>query len=147
MARVIFMGTPQFAVPALEALVEHHEVVGVVTQPDRRAGRGRKLAASPVKEAALARGIPIFQPPSLRPGEAVQRLADWQSDIIAVVAFGQILLKPVLELAPHGCLNVHASLLPRYRGAAPVAAAILGGETVTGITIMKMDEGLDTGAD
>lgn len=145
MARVVFMGTPQFAVPALEALCQHHEVAGVVTQPDRAAGRGRRLVPSPVKGVALARGLPVYQPASLRPAEALDQLADWQPDVIVVAAFGQILLKPVLELAPHGCLNVHASLLPRYRGAAPIAAAILAGDDTTGITIMKLDEGLDTG--
>ena len=145
MARVVFMGTPQFAVPALEALCQHHEVAGVVTQPDRPAGRGRRLVPSPVKGVALARGLPVYQPTSLRPAEALDQLADWQPDVIVVAAFGQILLKPVLELAPHGCLNVHASLLPRYRGAAPIAAAILAGDDTTGITIMRLDEGLDTG--
>ena len=145
MARVVFMGTPQFAVPALEALCQHHEVAGVVTQPDRPAGRGRRLVPSPVKGVALARGLPVYQPTSLRPAEALDQLADWQPDVIVVAAFGQILLKPVLELAPHGCLNVHASLLPRYRGAAPIAAAILAGDDTTGITIMRLNEGLDTG--
>ncbi len=145
MARVSFMGTPHFAVPTLLALGESHQVVGVVTQPDRRAGRGRKLVASPVKEAALARGWPLFQPATLRSPDAEAHLADWDPDVIVVAAFGQILHQPVLNLPPHGCLNVHASLLPRYRGAAPIAAAILDGETVTGVTIMCMDEGLDTG--
>jgi methionyl-tRNA formyltransferase len=145
MARVIFMGTPEFAVPSLRALVDGHEVVGVVTQPDRPAGRGRKVVVSPVKEVALAQGLPLFQPPSLRPPEAVARLAEWRPEVIVVAAFGQILREPVLALPPHGCLNVHASLLPRYRGAAPIAAAILAGEAVTGVTIMRMDEGMDTG--
>ena len=145
MARVIFMGTPRFAVPTLLALGKGHQVVGVVTQPDRRAGRGRKVVASPVKEVALARGWPLFQPPTLRSPDAEARLADWDPDVIVVAAFGQILHKPVLTLPPHGCLNAHASLLPRYRGAAPIAAAILDGETITGVTIMHMDEGLDTG--
>lgn len=145
MARVVFMGTPQFAVAALEGLCQHHEVSGVVTQPDRPAGRGRRLVPSPVKGVALARGLPVYQPASLRSAEALDQLAGWQPDVIVVAAFGQILLKPVLELAPHGCLNVHASLLPRYRGAAPIAAAILAGDDTTGITIMRLDEGLDTG--
>jgi len=147
MARIVFMGTPQFAVPTLQALHEHHQVVGVVTQPDRPAGRGRNMApfGSPVKEAALARGLPIFQPETLRTPEAVQRLASWQPDLIVVAAFGQILRRPVLTLPRHGCLNVHASLLPKYRGAAPIPAAILAGDPVTGVTLMRMDEGLDTG--
>jgi methionyl-tRNA formyltransferase len=145
MARVIFMGTPEFAVPSLQALLAQHHIAGVVTQPDRPAGRGRKLVASPVKELALALGLPLFQPTSLRPPEAVAHLAAWRPDVIVVAAFGQILRPPVLDLPPHGCLNVHASLLPRYRGAAPIAAAILAGEAVTGVTIMRMDEGMDTG--
>lgn len=145
MARIVFMGTPHFAVPTLLALDEHHQVVGVVTQPDRRAGRGRKMAISPVKQVALAQELPIYQPDTLRSAEAVERLATWAPDLIVVAAFGQILRPPVLALPPHGCLNVHASLLPFYRGAAPVPAAILAGDAVTGVTIMRMDEGMDTG--
>jgi methionyl-tRNA formyltransferase len=139
------MGTPQFAVPILEALDKHHRVVGVVSQPDRRAGRGRKLVSSPVKEVAQARGLPLFQPENLGIAEAIDHLAGWQPEVIVVAAFGQILRPPVLELPPCGSLNVHPSLLPRYRGAAPVSAAILAGEAVTGVTIMLMDEGMDTG--
>ncbi len=146
MARVIFMGTPEFAVPTLRALDEHHRVVGVVTQPDRQAGRGRKLVESPVKEVGLEQGLPLFQPGTLSGPEPLAQLAAWRPDAIVVAAFGQILPRSVLDLPPHGCLNVHASLLPRYRGAAPIAAAIQDGEKVTGITIMRMDEGLDTGA-
>jgi methionyl-tRNA formyltransferase len=145
MARVVFMGTPEFAVPTLEALDEEHQVVGVVTQPDRPAGRGRKLMASPVKEAALERGLEIQQPASLRTPKAVQQLENWQPEVIVVAAFGQILRPEVLALPSHGCLNVHASLLPRYRGAAPIPAAILAGDDETGVTIMLMDEGMDTG--
>ena len=145
MARVVFLGTPEFAVPTLEALDEGHQVVGVVTQPDRPAGRGRKLMPSPVKEAALERGLEIQQPASLRAPEAVQQLVTWQPEAIVVAAFGQILRPEVLALPPHGCLNVHASLLPRYRGAAPIPAAILAGDDETGVTIMLMDEGMDTG--
>lgn len=141
----VFMGTPEFAVPTLKALVEHHQVVGVVTQPDRPAGRGRRLAASPVKGAALALGLQVFQPRTLQAPEAVAHLAQWQPDVIVVAAFGQILAKPVLDLPPQGCLNLHGSLLPKYRGAAPIAAAILDGEPTTGVTLMRMDEGLDTG--
>jgi len=139
------MGTPEFAVPVLEALADVHQVVGVVTQPDRPAGRGRQLALSPVKQVALARGLPLSQPQSLRTPEAVTQLAAWRPELIAVAAFGQILRQDVLHLPAHGCLNVHASLLPRWRGAAPVPAAILTGDEVTGVTIMRMDAGLDTG--
>ena len=145
MARIVFMGTPEFAAPVLEALVDAHQVVGVVTQPDRPAGRGRRLVPSPVKQLAVERGLPTFQPNSLRPPEAVAHLATWEPDVIVVAAFGQILRQDVLDLPPHGCLNVHASLLPRWRGAAPLAAAILAGDEVTGVTIMQMDAGLDTG--
>jgi methionyl-tRNA formyltransferase len=145
MARVVFMGTPDFAVPVLEALADVHQVVGVVTQPDRPAGRGRRLAPSPVKQVALVRGLPLSQPQSLRTPETVAQLAAWQPDVIVVAAFGQILRQNVLDLPPHGCLNVHGSLLPRWRGAAPVPAAILAGDEVTGVTIMQMDAGLDTG--
>jgi methionyl-tRNA formyltransferase len=144
-ARIVFMGTPDFSVPTLEALNRHHQVVGVVTQPDRPAGRGRMPVASPVKEIALALGLPLFQPTTLRTSEAVEQLAGWKPEVIVVAAFGQILRSSVLDLPPHGCLNVHASLLPQYRGAAPIPAAILAGESVTGVTIMRMDEGLDTG--
>jgi methionyl-tRNA formyltransferase len=145
MARVVFMGTPDFAVPALEALTDAHQVIGVVTQPDRPAGRGRRLTPPPVKQVALEHGLPLSQPQSLRAPEAVDQLATWEPEAIVVVAFGQILPENVLDLPPHGCLNVHASLLPRWRGAAPVAAAILAGDEVTGVTIMRMDAGLDTG--
>ena len=145
MVRVVFMGTPGFAVPVLEALVTPYDLVGVVTQPDRPAGRGRKLAASPVKEAALARGAPLLQPTTLRSPEALEQLVAWRPDMIIVAAFGQLLRLEVLDLPPHGCLNIHGSLLPRYRGAAPIPAAILAGDEITGVTIMRMDEGLDTG--
>ena len=145
MTRVVFMGTPEFAVPTLRALDEHHEVMGVVTQPDRPAGRGRKLLPSPVKEFALERGLDILQPRSLHSSEAMQCLECWQPDVIVVAAFGQILRPEVLGLPPRGCLNVHASLLPRYRGAAPIPAAILAGDDKTGVTIMLMDPGMDTG--
>jgi methionyl-tRNA formyltransferase len=139
------MGTPQFAVPSLVALCERYPVVGVVTQPDRPAGRGRTVTPSPVKSAALARGIAVYQPRSLRAAEAMDPLAEWQPEVIVVAAFGQILPPAVLTLPAHGCLNVHASLLPRYRGAAPIPAAILAADTVTGVTLMRMDEGMDTG--
>ncbi|HEC23067.1 MAG TPA: methionyl-tRNA formyltransferase [Chloroflexi bacterium] len=147
MARVVFLGTPDFAVPSLKALVMHPEleVVGVVTQPDRPAGRGRGIRKSPVKRTAEELGLPVFQPETLRDPEAVEHLRRWSPDVLVVVAFGQILRRPVLELAPFGSLNVHASLLPRWRGAAPIQYAIRAGDEETGITIMKMDEGLDTG--
>ncbi len=145
MARLVFMGTPEFAVPVLEALIGTHQVVGVVTQPDRPAGRRRQLQPSPVKRVALEYGLSLMQPRSLREPEAIAQLAAWRPELVVVAAFGQILRQDVLDLPPYGCLNVHASLLPRWRGAAPVAAAILAGDDVTGVTIMKMDAGLDTG--
>ncbi len=145
MARIIFMGTPQFAVPSLQALLRHHDVVAVVTQPDAPAGRGHALAASPVKQAALAAGVAVLQPDSLKPPEAVARLRDYAPDLIAVAAFGKLLRRDVLNLPPRGCLNVHASLLPRWRGASPISAAIAAGDAATGITIMRMDPGVDTG--
>lgn len=146
MTKIVFMGTPKFAVPTLEALADAdlYQVVGVVTQPDRRAGRGRKETLSLVKQAALERGLPLFQPESLRTPEALAHLATWEPDVIVVAAFGQILRQDVLGLPPYGCLNIHASLLPRWRGN-PIAAAIMAGDAETGVTIMKMDAGLDTG--
>ncbi len=144
-ARIIFMGTPEFAVPCLAALIETQTVVGVVTQPDKPAGRGHKLRPSPVKVVAEAAGIPIYQPPSLRRAEAVEPLREWRPDLIVVAAFGQILRPHVLSLPPQGCLNVHASLLPRWRGASPIQHAILAGDATTGVSLMRMDEGLDTG--
>lgn len=145
MAKVVFMGSAEYSVPSLLALTMTHDVVGVVTQPDRPAGRGRKVAANPVKRLAEASGFPIYQPETLRSSDAVARLSAWDPDVIVVAAFGQILRKAVLELAPYGCVNVHASLLPRWRGASPVAAAILAGDDETGVTIIKLDEGMDTG--
>lgn len=139
------MGTPAFAVPVLQALAGTHQVVGVVTQPDHPAGRGRELQPPPVKQVALEYGLPFIQPHSLRTPEALAQLAAWQPEVIVVAAFGQVLRQEVLDLPPHGCLNVHASLLPRWRGAAPIPAAILAGDALTGVTIMKMDAGLDTG--
>jgi len=143
--KVLFMGSPKFAIPILDGLLAHHQVVGVVTQPDRPAGRGLKLHPPPVKELALAHGIPVFQPESLKREEAVAWIKAKEPDVIVVAAFGQILPPAVLRIPPYGCLNVHASLLPRYRGAAPIQAAILNGDLETGITIILMDEGLDTG--
>jgi methionyl-tRNA formyltransferase len=145
MTRIVFMGTPDFAVPSLEKLAERYEIAAVVTQPDRPAGRRRVLTPPPVKVAALARGLPVWQPPTLRAPEAVAHLRDLAPDLIVVVAFGQILRPDVLEIPPHGCLNLHGSLLPKYRGASPGVAAILAGDAETGVTLIKMDEGMDTG--
>ena len=143
--RVLFYGTPAFALPTLDALLRHHEVVTVVTQPDRPAHRGQRLTAPPAKERALAAGIPVLQPPRLRDPEWAPRLAALGADVAVVVAFGQILAKPVLDAPRRGSINVHASILPRYRGAAPIAWAIMRGETETGITTFQMDPGMDTG--
>lgn len=145
MARIVFMGTPDFAVPPLQRLIAAHEVVAVVTQPDRPAGRNRQLQASPVKQVAEAAGIPVFQPEKLRRAEAIETLRGWPADVFVVAAFGQILPQAVLDMPEHGSLNIHASLLPRWRGAAPINAAIRAGDAQSGITIMKMDAGLDTG--
>lgn len=140
------MGSPSFAVPALRALANaKYPLVGVITQPDRPAGRGNILTPPPVKSAALELGLEVFQPEKLRAPEAMQRLRDWNPGLIVVAAFGQILRPDVLNLPPCGCVNIHASLLPRHRGAAPIQAAILAGDKETGITIMLMDEGIDTG--
>lgn len=145
MTRIVFMGTPDFAVPSLRGLIDAHDVIGVVTQPDRPAGRRGKLKAPPVKLVAQENGIPVFQPEKLRRAEAIEHLKQWQADVYIVAAFGQILPQSVLDIPPHGCLNVHASLLPRWRGAAPIQAAIRAGDDETGVTIMQMDAGLDTG--
>ena len=144
--RVIFMGTPDFGVPVLEAIVRAgHEVAAAVTQPDRPKGRGKGVAMSPVKEAAMRLGIPVLQPVKVKAPEAVAELKNLAPDVIVVVAFGQILSQEILDIPPFGCVNVHASLLPKYRGAAPIQQAILDGEEETGITTMLMDKGLDTG--
>ena len=144
--RVVFMGSPDFSVPSLRALADGgYDIAGVVTQPDRPAGRGGKLAPPAVKEAAVELGLALIQPGKLRETEAMEQLRAWQPDVIVVVAFGQILRPDVLSLPPLGCLNVHGSLLPRWRGAAPIQAAILAGDEQTGVTIMKMDPGVDTG--
>jgi methionyl-tRNA formyltransferase len=143
LAKVVFMGTPEFAVPTLQALIQHHDVVGVVTQPDRPAGRGGETRPTPVKVLALQHNIPVIQPEKLR--HVFETLKAWQADVFVVAAFGQLLPQSVLDLPPHGCINVHGSLLPRWRGAAPIHAAIRAGDPETGITIMRMDAGLDTG--
>ena len=144
--RVIYAGTPDFSVPALRALCDsEHDVVAVYTQPDRRAGRGRKVSASPVKVEALKRELPVEQPGTLRDEDAVNVLRSYQADVMVVAAYGLILPPAALQAPTHGCLNIHASLLPRWRGAAPIQRAIEAGDEKTGITIMQMDRGLDTG--
>lgn len=145
MARIVFMGTPEFAVPVLQALLETQTVAGVVTQPDRPAGRGQTLRPSPVKKLALQAGVPLYQPVSLRPPESAEPIQAWRPEAIVVAAYGQILRPHVLSLPPRGCINVHASLLPRWRGASPIHHAILAGDPETGISLMQMDAGLDTG--
>lgn len=144
-SRIVFMGSPEFAVPLLEALAANFNVVGVVTQPDRPAGRGNRLTAPAVKSAASRLQLPIIQPQRLRQPEAMEQLRAWDPEIIVVAAFGQILRPELLALPRFGCLNVHASLLPRWRGAAPIAAAILHGDSQTGVSLMLMDAGVDTG--
>ena len=144
--RLVFMGTPEFSVPSLERLIaSQYQVVAVYTQPDRPAGRGRTLVSSPVKTAAARHGLQVVQPPTLKSAEAVAQLADFRPDVVVVAAFGQILPQSVLEIPPYGCVNVHPSLLPKFRGASPVASAILSGEEITGVTIMLQEAGLDTG--
>ena len=145
--RLVFMGTPDFAVPALQTLAaSRHEVVGVVTQPDKPKGRGKHLQAPPVKEAALELNIPVYQPEKVREESFVEELAQLNPDAIIVAAFGQLIPKTILDMPKYGCLNIHASLLPKYRGASPIQWAILNGDEKTGVTIMRMEEGLDTGA-
>lgn len=144
--KVVFMGTPDFAVGALEAIVQAgHEVVAVVTQPDKPKGRGKEVQMTPVKQCALKYDIPVFQPQKIKEAECVEQLRAYGADIFVVAAFGQILSKEILTMPKYGCVNIHASLLPKYRGAAPIQWVILNGETQTGITIMQMDVGLDTG--
>ncbi|MBE7452552.1 MAG: methionyl-tRNA formyltransferase [Kofleriaceae bacterium] len=143
--RVVFMGSPEFAVPSLEALLAHHEVALVVTQPDKPAGRGGKLTAPPVKRVAERAGIPVLQPASARPPEVAERLRATGAELGVVVAYGKLLPRAVLEAFPRGCVNVHGSLLPAYRGAAPIQWAVIDGLATTGVTIMQLDEGMDTG--
>jgi len=144
--RIVFMGTPEFAVSSLEHLIlNQYEVVAVYTQPDRPAGRGRALVSSPVKEAALRWKLPVVQPVSLKSAAAVSQLADFHPDVVVVAALGQILPQSVLDVPGYGCINVHPSLLPKFRGASPVAAAILSGDESTGVSIMLLDAGMDTG--
>ena len=144
--KIVFMGTPDFAVGALEALLDAgHEVSAVVTQPDKQKGRDRKVQFSPVKECALKHGLTVFQPARIKAPEAVEELRKYEADIFVVAAFGQILSKEILDMPKYGCINIHASLLPRYRGASPIQYAVLNGDEMTGVTIMQMNEGMDTG--
>jgi len=144
--KIVFMGTPDFAVGALQAIIDAgHEVVAVVTQPDKPKGRGKEMQITPVKECALKHNIPVLTPVKIKEAEAIEELKKYPADIFVVAAFGQILSKEILEMPPLGCVNIHASLLPKYRGAAPIQWAILDGEEETGVTIMQMNEGLDTG--
>ena len=145
--RILFMGTPEFSVPALDCLCEAgHEVIGVVTQPDKPKGRGGAVSYPPVKERALALGLPVYQPRRVRAEEFLETVRELSPDAVVVIAFGQILPQAFLDIPRYGCINIHASLLPRYRGAAPIQWAVINGERETGITIMQMDAGLDTGA-
>jgi methionyl-tRNA formyltransferase len=146
MDRLVFMGTPRFGQMILEALIGRYEVAAVITQPDRKAGRGRRISVSAVKGLAQAHGLPILQPQRIREPEVMQRLRDLAPSVMVVAAYGQILPLSILSLPQHGSLNVHASLLPRHRGGAPIPAAILAGDKQTGVTVMLMDEGLDTGS-
>ncbi len=143
--RIVFMGSPDFAVPSLDTLVEQFDVVGVITQPDRPSGRGRRLSQSRVKDRAIELGLSLFQPKRMRDDASIEMLRSWQPELVVVAAYGQILSQECLDVPTSGSINVHASLLPRWRGAAPVQASILHGDTVTGVTLMLMDAGLDTG--
>ncbi len=144
--KIVFMGTPDFAVAALESLIEAgHEITAVVTQPDKPKGRSKELQFSPVKECALRHNIPVLQPVRIKRPEAIEELAQYEADIYVVAAFGQILSQQILDMPRYGCLNIHASLLPKYRGASPIQHAVLDGEEKSGVTIMQMDAGLDTG--
>ncbi len=144
--KIIFMGTPDFSVGTLEALLAAgHEITLVVSQPDKPKGRGHELMPTPVKEAALKHGLPVYQPKKVRDPEVMQKLRETEADVMVVIAFGQIIPKEILEMKRYGCINVHASLLPKYRGAAPIQWAVIDGEKESGVTIMQMDEGLDTG--
>ena len=144
--KIVFMGTPDFAVSALEAIIEAgHQVVAVVTQPDKPKGRGKEVQMTPVKACAEAHGIPVFQPVKVKDTEAVETLRKFDADVFVVAAFGQILSEEILTMPKYGCINIHASLLPKYRGSAPIQWAIINGERTTGVTIMQMDKGIDTG--
>ncbi len=143
---IVYMGTPDFAVAPLEALLQAgHQVTAVVTQPDKQKGRGKEVQMTPVKECALKHGIPVFQPVKIKEKDAVMQLKEYPADLFVVAAFGQILSQEILDLPPFGCINIHASLLPAYRGAAPIQWAVINGETKSGVTIQQMEKGLDTG--
>ncbi len=144
--RIVFFGSPEFSLPALEALHAHFFLAGVVTQPDKPAGRGRQLTPPPVKVLADKLNVPAIQPEKLRAPDVYEKIASWQPDLIVVAAYGQILRQSILDLPRFGCLNIHPSLLPRWRGASPIPFALLAGDLLTGVTIMKMDAGMDTGA-
>ena len=148
MWNVVFMGTPDFAVGSLKALLEagQYHILAVVTQPDRPKGRGQKMVETPVKAFALRHELPVFQPVKVKEPEFVKKLKEWRPDFIVVAAFGQFLTQEILDIPTYGCINVHASLLPKYRGAAPIQYAIIKGEKETGVTIMRMEKGMDTGA-
>ncbi len=144
--KVVYMGTPDFSVGALEAIIQSgHKVTAVITQPDKPKGRSKELQISPVKACALKHNLPVFQPVKIKEAEAVAKLREFEADIFVVAAFGQILSKEILTMPKYGCVNIHASLLPKYRGASPIQWAVLNGEEVSGVTIMQMDEGIDTG--
>ena len=144
--RIVFMGTPDFSVPSLEKLAQAgYDIAAVYSQPDKQRGRGKKVTFSPVKEKALELGIPVFQPDSMRSDDVIEQLRSLAPDVIIVIAYGKILPKAVLDIPKYGCLNVHGSLLPKYRGAAPIQYAIKDGEAESGVTIMRLDEGMDTG--
>ena len=143
--KVVFMGTPDFAVPTLNALIENHEVMAVISQPDKPKGRGKHLQPTPVKMAAEAANIPVYQPEKIKAPDFIEKLKTIEADVFVVVAYGQILPQAVLEMPKYGCINVHGSLLPKYRGAAPIQWSIIDGEEMTGVTIMYMEKGLDTG--
>lgn len=144
--KIVYMGTPDFAVAPLEALIKAgHEVTAVVTQPDKQKGRGKEVQMTPVKECAIKHGIPVFQPVKIKEKEAVKQLSEYEADIFVVAAFGQFLSEEILNMPKYGCVNIHASLLPKYRGAAPIQRVILDGEKETGVTIMRMAKGIDTG--
>lgn len=143
---IVYMGTSVFAVPSLQSLItSRHQVVGVVSQPDRPRGRGKRISPTPVKKIAQQHGIPVYQPARIKEPDAIQQIKSWQPELIVVVSYGQIIPPEILEYPAAGCINVHASLLPRYRGAAPIQRALMDGEKISGITTMFMDEGLDTG--
>lgn len=144
--KIVYMGTPDFAAAPLEALIKAgHQITAVVTQPDKQKGRGKEVQMTPVKECALKHGIPVFQPVKIREKDAVSQLKEYPADIFVVVAFGQILSQEILDMPPLGCVNIHASLLPAYRGAAPIQWAVINGEAKSGVTIQQMDKGVDTG--